>query len=230
MNVDSKTGARWIGLGEASAMLGIAPPTLRRWADDGRIPVFTTPGGHRRFSRAAITALLPADRAHRPTLARLGASPERIARSYRGLHGAGDPAHASWIDGLSPERRIIFRDRGRELVAVLLVYLDAPDAAAAKVRLQDAKRLAAAYGREVAELGWSMTEAVESFLQFRAPFTEALAAVARRRGLDTREATDLLSDAEAATDSLLVALVTGHSLAAGERDVSRARSQALSAE
>ena len=58
-----------------------------------------------------------------------------------------------------------------------------------------------------------MTEAVQTFLQFRTPFTNQLAATARRRGLDTREATALLMSAEAAMDELLVATMTGHSLA-----------------
>ena len=77
----------WIGLGEASRILGIAPGTLRRWADSGRVPVFTTLGGHRRFSRTVITGLLPSSRTRRPSMGRLGASPERIARAYRGGRG-----------------------------------------------------------------------------------------------------------------------------------------------
>src|SRR5665811_1743041 len=80
---DTRSSTTWVGLGEASRMLGIASGTLRRWADDGRIPVFTTPGGHRRFSRTTIGALLPVARPHRPALTRLGASPERMARAYR---------------------------------------------------------------------------------------------------------------------------------------------------
>src|SRR5450756_1868202 len=70
---DTRSSTTWIGLGEASRLLGIAPGTLRRWADEGRIPVFTTPGGHRRFARSTLSALLPAARTHRPSLARLGA-------------------------------------------------------------------------------------------------------------------------------------------------------------
>jgi excisionase family DNA binding protein len=215
--------ARWMGLGEASSMLGITPGTLRRWADEGRIQVFTTPGGHRRFSSAALRALLPADRARRPLLARLGASPERIARAYRRTGRATHPARAPWVEALSPEHREVFRDRGRELVAILLAHLDAPDPDTGAARLQDAKQLAAAYGREVAELGLSLADTVEGFLRFRSPFTEALGGLARRRGLDTREATDLLAEAESATDALLVALMTGHSLATGRRAVARRR-------
>ncbi|HUG28889.1 MAG TPA: helix-turn-helix domain-containing protein, partial [Candidatus Limnocylindria bacterium] len=56
----------WIGLSAASRVLGVSPATLRRWSDAGRLRVFTTPGGHRRFSRSALERLLPADRSRRP--------------------------------------------------------------------------------------------------------------------------------------------------------------------
>jgi excisionase family DNA binding protein len=49
----------WIPVGEATRLLGVSPATLRRWADAGRLSVFTTPGGHRRFERSAVLALLP---------------------------------------------------------------------------------------------------------------------------------------------------------------------------
>ncbi len=202
-----------MSLSEASRILGISPGTLRRWADHGSVPVFTTPGGHRRFSRAALAALLPSDRTKRPPLDRLGASADRISRAYRS--GRGPRAAGAWIDDLSEAERAIFRERGRVLVASLLAHLDAPDARAAAARLTDAKRLAAEYGRETAQRGCSLGDAVQGFLRFRAPFTVELAALARRRGLDTREATELLATAEAAMDELLIAMMTGHTLEAG---------------
>jgi phage gp36-like protein len=53
-------------------------------------------------------------------------------------------------------------------------------------------------------------DTVEGFLRFRKPFVDELAGLARRRRLDTREATALLADADAALDRILVALMTGH--------------------
>lgn len=35
--------------GDVARMLGVNPRTVKRWADDGRLPSFRTPGGHRRF-------------------------------------------------------------------------------------------------------------------------------------------------------------------------------------
>jgi hypothetical protein len=48
-----------------------------------------------------------------------------------------------------------------------------------------------------------------------------LAVAARRRGFDTAETTDLLETAERAMDRLLVATMTGHSLATGHGDRKR---------
>jgi hypothetical protein len=69
---------------------------------------------------------------------------------------------------------------------------------------------ASEYGREAAGLGASLSDTVEGFLRFRKPFVDELAVIARRRRLDTRQATALLVDAESALDRLLVALMVGH--------------------
>src|SRR6476646_333372 len=101
----------WLSLAEASRVLGVSGATLRRWADDGRVPVFTTPGGHRRFSRRTLQHLLPATRRDRPTLARLGASPERIVRAYRPRRPATpDAERPPWLEHLSDADRIEFRE------------------------------------------------------------------------------------------------------------------------
>ena len=52
-----RPGDDWIGIAEASRLLQVSAPTLRRWSDAGRVPSRKTLGGHRRFSRSAIEAL-----------------------------------------------------------------------------------------------------------------------------------------------------------------------------
>ena len=44
-------------LKQAAQRLSVHTTTLRRWADNGAIPVVVTPGGHRRFPRSAVEAL-----------------------------------------------------------------------------------------------------------------------------------------------------------------------------
>ena len=42
-------GRRSLTTGEAAAMIGVSIPTIRLWADSGRVPCHRTAGGHRRF-------------------------------------------------------------------------------------------------------------------------------------------------------------------------------------
>ncbi len=208
----------WVGLSEASHLLGVSPATLRRWSDAGRLRVFTTPGGHRRFSRAALQALLPADRSRRPALGGSGFTPSRIARTYRRARRDATP-ELPWVITLSDEQRILFRERGQLLAASLLHYLDASRPETAALHMNEASVTAAEYGRVAAKLGLSLSQTVEGFLRFRAPFHHELAVAARRRGFDTAETTDLLETAERAMDRLLVATMTGHSPTTGRRSL-----------
>lgn len=194
-------------------MLGVSPATLRRWSDAGRLRVFTTPGGHRRFSRSGLERLLPADRSRRPSIGGAGLSPSRIARTYRRASREAAP-ELPWVLTLSDEQRLLFRERGHLLAASLLQYLDSTQAETAAHHLKEASGSAAEYGAVAAGLGLSLSQMVEGFLRFRAPFHHELAVAARRRGFDAAETTDLLEMAERAMDRLLVATMTGHSQAA----------------
>ena len=48
----------WLTLGEAARYLGVAPSSLRKWADSGRLGTFRTPGGHRRFRKGDLDEFL----------------------------------------------------------------------------------------------------------------------------------------------------------------------------
>ncbi len=210
---ESAGPARWLTLTEASRTLGVTPNTLRRWADRGQIPSFITPGGHRRFALAAIQAFVPSHRSQRPALAAIGASSEHMARAYRRARPtarAGEPG--AWVAGLSEAERAAFRTRGTELVGNLLAYLDAGRDREVTA-FATVEREAREYGLEAARARATLSDAVEGFLRFRKPFVDELAVLARRRHLDTREATELLADADAALDRLLIALMLGHKAA-----------------
>lgn len=43
--------------GEVATIFGVTTLTVKRWADDGKLPSFRTPGGHYRFNRADVDAL-----------------------------------------------------------------------------------------------------------------------------------------------------------------------------
>lgn len=48
----------WLTLGQAAKYLGVAQSTIRKWSDQGLLPAFYTPGGHRRFRRSDLDGFL----------------------------------------------------------------------------------------------------------------------------------------------------------------------------
>ena len=48
----------WLTLGQAAKYLGVAQSTIRKWSDQGRVPAFYTPGGHRRYRRGDLETFL----------------------------------------------------------------------------------------------------------------------------------------------------------------------------
>ncbi len=48
----------WLTLGQAAKFLGVAQSTIRKWSDQGRVPAFYTPGGHRRYRRGDLETFL----------------------------------------------------------------------------------------------------------------------------------------------------------------------------
>ncbi len=205
-----RRNADWLGLAEASALLGVSATTVRRWSDAGQLKVFTTPGGHRRFSRSALERLVSPDRRRRPALSTAGVTPARLTRAYR-RSASQLTVDAPWLLRLTDAQRELFRLHGRTVAAALLRYLDEEDGGSRERLLREASAEAAEYGHAAASLGFSLSETVEGFLRFRAPFLGELTAVARRRGFDTTETTELLAGAERGLDRLLLSAMTGHS-------------------
>ena len=207
-------GARgaWLGIHEASALIGVSEATLRRWAEAGDVEAFVTPGGHRRFTRRAILDLLPRPRRPHRTLRELGGTPERVVRQYRReLTSSG----ARWLPQLDEADREEFRAPGRQILAGVLGYLDAPDEATGAAALASAREAATAYGSLAASRNLDITTSAETFLHFRSPFLEELATIARRRRLDASEAISLIIAAASVFDRLLPALLDGHVAASG---------------
>ena len=66
MRVGKADGEAWLRLSEAADLLGISLNTLRRWSDSGKIACYRSPGGHRRYRRADVEALLRRQSSGRP--------------------------------------------------------------------------------------------------------------------------------------------------------------------
>lgn len=211
---DAPTGAALLALGPAARLVGVDPDTLRRWADDGRVEVSVTPGGHRRFHRHSLERLLRASPAERATLARLGATPQRLTAAYRRTYRPVRSTATAHVRAVPEDERAAWRDAGRELVACLVRHLDAPDEAERAAALTQASELAAALGGRLARSGSSLTEAVALFVAARRPFLTELGSLARRRSLDARQLAVLFDASSGALDHCLLRFIEGHRSAA----------------
>jgi excisionase family DNA binding protein len=210
----------WLSLGPASRLLGIDPDTLRRWADEGRVRAWTTPGGHRRFDRRSLERLATDRRrgAGRP-LASLGASPERLTRVYRQRYVADAGTDHPLAADLDEAARDDYRRLGRRLIGALIDYLDA-DASdvEARDRLEaEATAIVDDHAGRLAGAGTSLTEAVSLFVAARQPFLAELAAVGRRRSMDPTRLAGLYGDASTLLDRLLMRFIATHQRAAEGR-------------
>lgn len=207
---DAPTGAALLALGPASRLVGVDPDTLRRWADDGRVEVSITPGGHRRFHRRSLERLLRAGSDERATLARLGGTPQRLTAAYRRTYRTTRATAPDMVRAVPEDDRAAWRDSGRELVASLVRHLDGEDAEARAVALAEASALAADLGRRLAGSGSSLTDAVALFVAARRPFLAELGSLAKRRSLDARQLASLFDAASGALDHCLLQFIEGH--------------------
>jgi len=206
------TKPTWIALGEASQLLGVDPDTLRRWADSGKVEVQRTPGGHRRFKRSSIEAMLPRPRARRTLLTALGEPPDRVAAELRRRVRSDIAAmdEQEWHTRLDERSLVWFREQGRRMAALLLGSLDTARRAGREQMLGQAEALGREYGIESGRRGLSIGETTQALLFFRARFMSEIATIARRRDLDASQATTLFEEADKALDGVIVALVEGH--------------------
>jgi hypothetical protein len=152
---------------------------------------------------------VPRPRSRRPVLTGLSASASRVTRVYLRTQPPGRPANDPGIAALSDAERADLKDRGRRLLLLLLDHLN-EETRGSSVKVGEAEAQATQYGRRAAALGASLSATLEAFVRFRGAFIGELAAIARRRRLDTREATALLVEGESAVDRVLVALTNGY--------------------
>ncbi len=156
--------AEWLTLGEAARLLGVDETTLRGWADAGKVKVFRTPGGHRRFSAADLHALLGDAPAASGRLgdARASSSPKAWMSSR------------SWYARLDEAALARARTQCTHLMDALAAYL-ARDVERPR-RLAEGRGIGAGLGREVARWGLTPAQSTEVFMHFKMMVTDLLAA------------------------------------------------------
>jgi DNA-binding transcriptional MerR regulator len=200
----------WLPLGAASRLVGVGPDTLRRWADTSKVQSYQTPGGHRRFLRSSLEAMINAPRRQRYAMDRLPDSTQTMAGElHRRMQRTGYSAQP-WQARLSVEERDEFRRWGQRTFQLVIEYVAASKKAERQLLLEEAEKMGGLYGSEASRAGLSLAETVEAFLFFRSPVLDAIVGHLRRRSAEVSEVTAAFHEANAAIDQVLVALVSSH--------------------
>jgi len=195
---------RWLPLKRAAALLGVDETTLRHWADAGKVPVYRTPGGHRRFLERDLRALAAPAAPHPPDLA-------AVLSRQSGHFVTGLPArrlHATgWYAAMSNGLRMQAREHGRRVLEVL------GQAVGGKADHRTiAARMAAMgeeYGTVLRASGLTLAQATEAFCFFRDLLLMRMEPATRGNVRVLREVSRLL-------DHMLVALVAAYEKRGGE--------------
>jgi excisionase family DNA binding protein len=192
----------WLSLSEVAEVLGVHPSTVRSWADNGRLPVHRTAGGHRRFRRAEVDLCMQSQTAdHSMEVDQVVKSALRITRIQI---GEGRLEAEAWYHKLDEEARFQYRQSGRELLQGLIVHLASPGS--------DPKTEARALGYEYASRGnrrgLSCAEATHAFLFFRNLLFESMLTVYESAAVQSPKVwSDMLRKLQSFTDQILITLL-----------------------
>lgn len=146
----------WLSLDEASKRLNIHPGTLREWADKGRIPSVRTPGGHRRFSEADVSAMRAQVAPDLSLLMNATVGHARIATT------AGLLASESWYSRFDEAAKKRQRELGIDLMQLLISFLGDLD----RGWSNEIQEMGGRYGQLARDVGLSLGDAMRAFHLF----------------------------------------------------------------
>jgi len=190
-------------------MLGVNASTLRQWTSAGKVHVYRTPGGHRRYNTAELAQLSRADDASQERAAVEDIMAQLRSR-YRNV--AHSPSSRSpWLQRLSDEARGRFHSLGDDLLGQLQTYLSADTPRSRQRALARAREIAAQYGQVAREVGLATQEAVEAYLLFRRPLLELLARSLAVHPELGGELSPIIRDSERFMDEVLAVLAGARS-------------------
>lgn len=197
---------RWLSIDAACKILGVDQSTLRRWSDSGKIPVFRTPGGHRRYSEDDLRSFMQGEQKPRRRMSRQLLTTMSLSgyeRDY--LHEASTHAwYRSYDAGTLSELRPL----GRQMVDLTIRYISGRGAR--DEILERSLAIGRRYGYFSSKVGLSTTDALEAFLFFRRPVIHAVIRYIEEESVSTRRSARILSELSDFMDQVLVATITSH--------------------
>lgn len=203
---DDQPVGRWLSIDAACRLLGVDQSTLRRWSDQGKIPVSRTPGGHRRYNEEDLRAFMQ------------GQTRPRRRMTHRLLTDLSFSAYETdylrqarsrpWYSAYNPRQIDELRALGRRLVALAVRTISGRTDR--DQLLDEGRAIGRRYGALGAEAGLSSSDAVEAFLFFRFPVVQAVARFIEEENIPAKRAVRIFAEITQFMDQVLIATVDGH--------------------
>jgi excisionase family DNA binding protein len=190
---------RWLELGEAAQLLGVHFTTLRRWANEGQVPCYRTPGGQRRFKESELLTFVNSLRTGDAVLPAL---PMPATMPRVGVAGE------SWVGKFDASQRSALRSEGRQMMAVLMQY--ATRGNGGDVFLEEGRRMAGDYGRLCRSAGLSLVETAQAFVRVRRSIMDSVYEAGSLAGSPDAETWRLYDRMNHFLDSILLATLEAY--------------------
>jgi excisionase family DNA binding protein len=201
----------WISIGRACQMLGVNPATLRQWTTTGKLRVYRTPGGHRRYRTEEIASLSQtAPQEAEASLPQIIIG--QLRTRYRS-HAHASSAQPAWLERLDASMRERFHRLGDELLERLGEFLSARGPRQRQRALSRGCEIASQYGQLAREAGMDTTQAVDAYLLYRRPLLDVLSRSLASHPQLSSQLGRIVRDAERFMDEVLAGIARGGSQA-----------------
>lgn len=158
----------WLTLKQASKQLNVHPTTLRRWADEGKLPFMRTPGGHRRF---AVTDIASFTQNHTKMPSTQSVEAEWAEKAItQTRQGIVKQRNQQWLTHLDQELRLKHRALGQRLMGLTLQFVSSQDDN--HNLLGEAHEVGLAYGHIALAAQLPLTDALRAAMFFRDTLVE----------------------------------------------------------
>jgi excisionase family DNA binding protein len=195
----------WLSLSEVAELLGVHPSTVRNWADQGKLPVNRTQGGHRRFRRTDVELWTQSQRAANPQQADLVVQ-SALGRT-RFQISEGTLAQEPWFQKLDQNAKNQYRRSGRAMLQSMTTFLASDE----KLGRAEARATGFEYATIGRRCGLSSIEATNAFLFFRNMLVESMISVYENAAINSPYAwSDMLRNINSFTDEVLLALLENY--------------------
>jgi hypothetical protein len=198
----------WLPIRRAADQLGVSVATLRLWTGAGKVRAVVTPGGHRRYAEAELRRVL-ADGSGGSWEA-AAAELVKVLRARYSELARGEVQRQRWFASFDATARARVHALGEALLGQVARLLAAPGPRERASLTPEARRIGAQYGREVARLGLTASDALEAFLFFRTPILESVNATVRAHPGLALPAGEALAAVTDLMDSVLLALTRSY--------------------